>query len=201
MNSLVYTKNTLQNYGKYQFFLILCNNDFSFQGFSKGTPYLLVICSTCNVLLPWHINRSNCNGRKALSTLKSPMDRNWVGHSSEAWLPFLLKFCGAYSVVRQIIFEIKLYTCSFWRIFICEQFQSHLFNDKLYLNVQTHPHTLIPWGTPLPLCKQEKTNVQIYSNPNTISNISYTILVWLHASLFRKAKQHFFNASAIRCRH
>lgn len=148
MNSLVYTKNTLQNYGKYQFFLILCNNDFSFQGFSKGTPYLLVICSTCNVLLPWHINRSNCNGRKALSTLKSPMDRNWVGHSNEAWLPFLLKFCGAYSVVRQIIFEIKLYTCSFWRIFymwtvLVTSFQWQVVSER----TSTPTHTYTPGNT------------------------------------------------------
>lgn len=125
MNSSAFSVNSLLNDGKYQFSLLLCNCSFSFQGFSKGTPYTLFtshhLLNISKVFLTWHINSSNCNGRKALHALNPVMDRNWVAGSDQVWLASLLTFyfsVGVYSVVRQIIVETELSTCLLWRIFI-----------------------------------------------------------------------------------
>lgn len=96
MNSSAFSVNSLLNDGKYQFSLLLCNCSFSFQGFSKGTPYTLFtshhLLNISKVFLIWHINSSNCNGRKALHALNPVMDRNWVAGSDQVWLASLLTF-------------------------------------------------------------------------------------------------------------
>lgn len=61
-----------------------------FQRHTLFTSHYLLNIS--KVFLTWHINSSNCNGRKALHALNPVMDRNWVAGSDQVWLASLLTF-------------------------------------------------------------------------------------------------------------